>query len=105
MDAAGQFGNQGRMDAALAFDAGNARERRRHHADMEMGFTYAAIGAQGAGMAGMAGAFIADFEKGRCEGGGEFVADGFACAHAGRVCALGFKVKKFLSLFFGSPTP
>jgi hypothetical protein len=93
------------MDAALAFDAGDTRERRRHHADMEMGFTGAAIETRRAGMARMGGTFVGDFEGGRRESDGQLVADGFGYAHAERVRGRPVKVKIFLSLFFHRPIP
>ena len=51
MDAARQLLSQRGMDQALAFHPRNTLERRRHHADMEMGFADFTVGPQGTGMA------------------------------------------------------
>lgn len=78
-----QLLRQDGMDAALALDAADAVKGGRHHANMEMGLALAAIRARCAGMAGMAMAFVRDFDKGRRESGDQFPLNGVCNAHAG----------------------
>jgi hypothetical protein len=100
-----QFLGQRGMDAALALDTRNAFERRRHHADMEMGLADSAVGARRAGMAGMTAAFVGDVQRLGREGGGQFLANGMGDAHAGRLLLPPRKVKKFISLYFTFAIP
>ena len=61
MEAACELGGERRGNRAMAGDAGLAGERGRHYFDLEMGFALRG----GAGVAGMAVAFIDDFERHR----------------------------------------
>jgi hypothetical protein len=105
MHRAAQLVRQRGMDAALTLNARGAFKRRRHQTDMEMGLSRAAIVARGAGMAGMGGAFVADFERYGRESSGQFVPDGVGYAHAGRVRVSQAKVKNFIFLFFTPAIP
>ena len=73
MDRAAQLVGQRGIDTALAFDAGDAIKSGRHDPDMEMGLALAAIAARGAGMAGMAVAFVHHIQRRRRESGGQFL--------------------------------
>ena len=61
MEAAGKLGGERCGDRAMAGDAGLAGERGRYYLDLEVGFALRGR----AGVAGMAVAFIDDFERHR----------------------------------------
>ena len=70
MNGPGKLVFQHGIDATLTFHPAKTFEGRRHEPDMEMGFTPAAILAGGAGMPGMAGAFVHDVHFVGRKGGG-----------------------------------
>lgn len=93
------------VNAPLALDARKPLERGRNHADMEMGFTLTAIVTRGAGMAGMAGAFVLHVQRHWGESRGEFLPDGVSDFHHFVVCFRRWKVKRYLPLSFRHAAP
>ena len=93
------------MDAALAFHAGQSLERRRHNAHLEMGFAPAAIAACGAGMSGMAVAFVHHLQPFGRKSGSQFFADRVGHGHEAEVPPPGGKVKRYVFLSFTASTP
>ena len=72
---------------------------------MEMGFALAAIGAGGAAMAGMFGAFVAHLQGLRRKGCGQLVVNGIGNAHGAKHRFRALKVKRYLFLFFTASFP
>ena len=68
-----QLVGQSGIDPALAFDAGDAIKSGRHDPDMEMGLALAAIATRGAGMAGVAMAFVHHIQRQGREAGVQFL--------------------------------
>ena len=90
-----QFVRQSIINAALALDPRQAGEFGRHDADGKMGFALAAVIARGAGMAGMAAAFVLNDQQAGRKCGGEFFADAVGNAHASdEAIGRGLKVKQ-----------
>ena len=81
MNRPGQFGVKRGMDPALALHPRKAFKGGANHADVEMGFARRTIGAGGAGMTSMAGAFVHHFQPFGRKGGGQFFADGVCHFH------------------------